>query len=128
MIVSGDGTELTSNAVPSWSGEARVESHYVAQNQSMQNGYVESFNGRMRDELLDESVLLSLARAHGVIQACTEDYNTERPHSLLSCATRRPSPPRSRKVRACTTTNNGLWFHLDESCIPRKALASEGRI
>ena len=55
MIVSDKGTELTSNAVLSWSGEAKVEWHYIAPGRPMQNGYVESFNGRMRDELLNDS-------------------------------------------------------------------------
>jgi putative transposase len=48
MIVSDNGTELTSNTVLSWSGETKVEWHYIAPGRPMQNGYVESFNGRMR--------------------------------------------------------------------------------
>jgi putative transposase len=50
------GTELTSNAVLAWCGEAGVEWHYIAPGKPMQNGYVESFNGRMRDELLNETL------------------------------------------------------------------------
>ncbi len=87
MIVSDNGTELTSNAVLSWSGEAKVEWHYIAPGRPMQNGYVESFNGRMRDELLNETLFLSLARARTVIRAWADDYNTERPHSSLGYAT-----------------------------------------
>lgn len=49
----------------------------------MQNGYVESFNGRMRDELLNETLFLSLDHARVVIAAWVEDYNQERPHSAL---------------------------------------------
>ncbi len=56
MIVSDNGTELTSNAVLAWSGETRVEWHYIAPGKPTQNGFVESFNGRMRDELLNETV------------------------------------------------------------------------
>ena len=52
MIVSDNGTELTSNAVLAWRGETGVEWHYIAPGRPMQNGYVESFNGCMRDELL----------------------------------------------------------------------------
>jgi transposase InsO family protein len=55
MIVSDNGTELTSNAVLAWCGEIGVEWHYIAPGKPMQNGYVESFNGRMRDELLNET-------------------------------------------------------------------------
>jgi putative transposase len=87
MIVSDNGTELTSNAVLSWSGEAKVEWHYIAPGRPMQNGYVESFNGRMRDELLNETLFLSLAHARAVIRAWADDYNTERPHSSLGYAT-----------------------------------------
>ena len=47
MIVSDNGTELTSNAILAWSRDHKVEWHYIAQGKPMQNGYVESFNGRM---------------------------------------------------------------------------------
>ena len=53
----------------------------------MQNGFVESFNGRMRDELLNETMFRNLAHARGVIAAWAADYNTERPHSALDCQT-----------------------------------------
>jgi putative transposase len=56
------GTEFTSNAVLHWSKEHRVEWHYIAPGKPMQNGYIESFNGRMRDELLNESLFLNLDR------------------------------------------------------------------
>lgn len=69
MIVSDNGTELTSNAVLAWCGEIGVEWHYVARGKPMQNGYVESFNGRMRDELLNETLFLSMAHARVEIAA-----------------------------------------------------------
>ena len=53
----------------------------------MQNGFVESFNGRMRDELLNETLFLTLAHARVEIAAWVEDYNRERPHSSLGYAT-----------------------------------------
>ena len=53
----------------------------------MQNGFVESFNGRMRDELLNETMFRNLAHARIVIAACAADYNTERPHSALDYQT-----------------------------------------
>jgi putative transposase len=83
MIVSDNGTELTSNAVLAWCSEADVEWHYIQPGRPMQNGYVESFNGRMRDELLNETLFLSLAHARVEIAAWAEDYNRERPHSSL---------------------------------------------
>ena len=75
MIVSDNGTELTSNAVLAWCGEVGVEWHYIAPGKPMQNGYVESFNGRMRDELLNETLFLSLDHARVVIAAWAEDYS-----------------------------------------------------
>ncbi|MBA17602.1 MAG: IS3 family transposase [Sphingomonas sp.] len=87
MIVSDNGTELTSNAILAWCGQIGVEWHYIAPGRPMQNGYVESFNGRMRDELLNETLFMSLAHARVEIAAWVEDYNRERPHSSLGYAT-----------------------------------------
>ena len=53
----------------------------------MQNGFVESFNGRMRDELLNETMFRNLAHARVVIAAWVTDFNTERPHSALDYQT-----------------------------------------
>ena len=87
MIVSDNGTELTSNAVLEWCGEAKVEWHYTAPGKPTQNAFVESFNGRMRDELLNETLFTSLAHAREKIAAWVHDYNTGRPHSSLGYAT-----------------------------------------
>jgi len=87
MIVSDNGTEFTSNAVLRWSKEHQVEWHYIAPGKPMQNGYIESFNGRMRDELLNESLFLDLDQARQIITAWVADYNTTRPHSSLGYRT-----------------------------------------
>jgi putative transposase len=63
MIVSDNGTELTSNAVLKWAQDNCMQWHYIAPGRPMQNGFVESFNGRMRDELLNETVFTSMAQA-----------------------------------------------------------------
>ena len=87
MIVSDNGTELTSNAVLAWCGEMGVEWHYIAPGKPMQNGFCESFNGRMRDELLNGTLFLSMAHARVEIAAWVDDYNRERPHSSLGYET-----------------------------------------
>ena len=87
MIVSDHGTELTSNAILAWSKDTCVEWHYIAPGKPTQNGYIESFNGRMRDELLNESLFLGLEHARRAIAAWVADYNTERPHSSLAYKT-----------------------------------------
>ena len=63
MIVSDNGTELTSMAILRWSQEQRIEWHYIAPGKPQQNAFIESFNGRLRDELLNETLFTSLAHA-----------------------------------------------------------------
>src|SRR5487761_2733476 len=87
MIVSDNGTEFTSNAILSWAKDHRVEWHYIAPGRPTQNGYIESFNGRMRDELLNESLFIDLDQARQLIGAWATDYNTARPHSSLGYKT-----------------------------------------
>ena len=87
MIVSDHGTEFTSNAILGWAEDHRVEWHYIAPGKPMQNGFVESFNGRMRDELLNETLFLDLDQARQLIGAWVADYNTARPHSSLGYQT-----------------------------------------
>ena len=81
------GTELTSNAVLAWSGDVGVEWHYIAPGKPTQNGFVESFNGRMRDELLNETLFFTIGQARSILARWVDDYNTERPHSSLGYAT-----------------------------------------
>ncbi|MBB2701787.1 UNVERIFIED_ORG: transposase InsO family protein [Rhizobium esperanzae] len=87
MIVSDNGTELTSNAILAWSKDHKVDWHYIAPGKPMQNGYVESFNGRMRDELLNESLFFGLDHARSAIAEWADDYNNFRPHSSLGYQT-----------------------------------------
>jgi len=87
MIVSDNGTELTSNAVLAWTADTGIEWHYIAPGKPMQNAYIESFNGRMRDELLNETLFFGLADARLAIGKWIADYNTRRPHSSLAYKT-----------------------------------------
>ena len=87
VIVSDNGTQLTSNAILRWCSETKVNWHYIAPGKPMQNGFVESFNGRMRDELLNETMFRNLAHARIVISAWATDDNTERSHSALGYET-----------------------------------------
>ena len=66
-----------------WSQERRVDWHYIAPGKPMQNGFVESFNGRPRDECLNETLFTTLAHTRLVLAACRYDYNTARRHSKL---------------------------------------------
>ena len=70
-------------AVLKWCQETGVEWHYIAPGKPMQNGFVESFNGSLRDECLNETLFSSLPQARDQITRWKEDYNAERPHSSL---------------------------------------------
>ena len=83
MIVSDNGTELTSHAILRWQEGRSVLWHYIAPGKPQQNGFVESFNGRFRDECLNEHLFSSLAAARRIIEAWRIDYNTARPHTSL---------------------------------------------
>ena len=87
MIVSDNGTELTSHAILRWQEEREVLWRYIAPGKPQQNGFVESFNGRFRDECLNECLnehlFSNLAAVRQIIEAWRIDYNEERPHTSL---------------------------------------------
>jgi putative transposase len=83
MCVSDNGTELTGMAILHWSQETKVEWHYIAPGKPQQNAFIESFNGRLRDELLNETLFTSLNHVREALALWMEDYNTVRPHSAL---------------------------------------------
>ena len=86
MVVSDNGTELTSCAVLRWAS-GRLEWYYIEPGKPVQNAFVESFNSKLRDECLNEHVFLTLAEARETIEAWRFDYNHCRPHSSLGALT-----------------------------------------
>ncbi|KPF52376.1 integrase [Novosphingobium sp. AAP1] len=82
-IVSDNGTEFTSRAIPKWASENRVEWHYIDPGKPQQNAFIESFNGSLRDEFLNEELFDSLADARRKLAVWRYDYNNVRPHSSL---------------------------------------------
>lgn len=82
-ILSDNGTEFTSNAILSWVQEDGVKWSYIQPGKPMQNGYIESFNGKLRDECLNENMFETLAEAKVLVERWRKDYNEERPHSSL---------------------------------------------
>ena len=91
-IVSDNGTELTSRAVLKWQGEVGVAWHYIAPGKPTENAFIESFNGRLRDECLNEEVFDSLTHARRVLARWRHDYNHVRPHSSLGRLTPAQAP------------------------------------
>jgi putative transposase len=66
-----------------WSLEMRIKWHYIAPGQPTQNAFIESFNGKLCDELLNETLFTSLAQARAVLAAWKDDQNNVRPHGAL---------------------------------------------
>lgn len=97
MIVSDNGTELTSRAILQWQEDHAVAWHYIAPGKPMQNGFVESLNGRFRDECLNEHLFRSLPAARGIIENWRIDYNARRPHTSLGGLTPNEFATRSRR-------------------------------
>jgi putative transposase len=85
-IVSDNGTELTSNAILGWADQTGVAWHYITPGKPQQNGLNESFNGRLRDELLNETLFRSLPHARAGLEG-RRDYNQTRPRSKLGWLT-----------------------------------------
>ena len=86
VVVSDNGTELTSGAVLRWA-TGRLAWHYIEPGKPVQNAFIESFNSRLRDECLNEHVFLSLKEARATIEAWRHDYNHLRPHGSLGALT-----------------------------------------
>ena len=86
-VTSDNGTELTSNAILKWADERGVGWQYIQPGKPQQNAFSESFNGRLRDELLNETLFRSLPHARVALDAWRADYNTHRPHSKLGWLT-----------------------------------------
>jgi putative transposase len=82
-IVMDNGTELTSLAMLAWAARHRVQLHYIAPGKPTQNAFVESFNGKFRDECLNDNVFTSLSEAREIIERWRVDYNECRPHRSL---------------------------------------------
>lgn len=77
------GTEFTSTAILKWAGDTGVAWHYIDPGKPQQNGLIESFNGSLRDECLNEEIFDSLADARQKLAIWRYDYNNVRPHSSL---------------------------------------------
>jgi putative transposase len=80
MCLSDNGTELTGMAMLRFSQERQIEWHYIAPGKPTQNAFIESFNARLRDELLNETMFTSLAQARAVLAAWKDDYNRASEH------------------------------------------------
>jgi len=102
------GPEFTGKAMALWAATNGVELRFIEPGKPIQNAYVESFNGRFREECLSEYWFTSLAQAREIIAAWRHDYNERRPHSALGyvpparfaarCLARAPDSARSDTI------------------------------
>jgi putative transposase len=83
-IVCDNGPEFTSEVLDVWAHRRGLTLHFIAPGKPIQNAYAESFNGRLRDECLNETWFVSLPDARATIEAWRDDYNRVRPHSSLA--------------------------------------------
>ncbi len=91
-IRSDDGPEFIAEAVRDWIAAVGVKTAYIQPGSPWENGYVESFNARLRDKLLNGEIFYSLREAQIVIEQWRKHYNTKRPHSAIGY---RPPAPES---------------------------------
>jgi putative transposase len=82
-IVLDNGPEFRGRALAAWSEERRVRLEFIQPGKPVQNAYIESFNGRLRDECLNANWFTSLIDARRKIETWRQDYNQQRPHSSL---------------------------------------------
>jgi len=98
-IRSDNGPEFTAKAVRKWLGRLGVKTLFIKPGSPWENGYIESFNGKMRDELLDREIFTTLEEAKILIEQWRRDYNQVRPHSSLGYR-----PPAPETILTGTTT------------------------
>jgi putative transposase len=89
-IRSDNGSEFIATAVRNWIAAVGAKTAYIEKGSPWENGYIESFNGKLRDELLNGEIFYSLREAQIVIEQWRQHYNTRRPHSSLGY--RPPAP------------------------------------
>ncbi len=94
---SDNGSEFTAKAVKSWLANLGVKTLYIEPGSPWENGYIESFNGKMRDEVLNMETFTTLIEAKVLIGQWREEYNVFRPHSALGY---RPPAPEALLVQA----------------------------
>jgi putative transposase len=122
MVVSDNGSELTSNAILTWADQTRVAWHYIAPGKPMQNAFIESFNGRLRDELLNETLFTSLAQARIALGCWRADYNDNRPHSQLGWKT-----PSEFAIRLHPRRDLALRYAKSSAPAPVAPTAQQGK-
>lgn len=95
-IRSDNGSEFTAKSVREWLAKAQVKTLYIEPGSPWENGYIESFNGKLRDEFLNMEIFDTLFEAQVLTERWRIEYNTIRPHSSLGY---KPPAPEAREVK-----------------------------
>ena len=98
-IRSDNGTEFTAAVVREWLARVGVKTLYIEPGSPWENGYIESFNGKIRDELLNREIFTTLTEAQVLIEFWRREYNHLRPHSALGY---RPPAPETILTQSTT--------------------------
>ncbi len=122
-VRSDNGAEMTARRVKQWLHSVGTKPLFIEPGSPWENGYCESFNGKLRDECLNGEIFYSLKEARVVIEQWRKFYNTERPHSALGY---RPPAPASwieapRTGRCGSLPSPAGWF-LKPAAVAVKAL------
>ena len=112
-IRSDNGPEFTAEAVRDWLGRLGVGTLFIEPGSPWENGYVESFNGKLRDELLNGEIFYTLKEAKVLIERWRQQYNRVRPHSSLGY---RPPAPEAVLLKPATLRSAGLNNLLSAPC------------
>ena len=102
VLVTDNGPEFAGQALDVWAYEQGVKLHFIEPGKPAQNAFIESFNGKMRDECLNEHWFMSLGEARETIETWRRDYNEVRPHSALGDRTPQEFTARGAALRSPT--------------------------
>jgi len=83
-VLTDNGPEFAGLALERWAHDHQVSHRFITPGKPAQNGFIESFNGKLRDECLNENEFINLSHARAIIEAFRDDYNQNRPHSSLA--------------------------------------------
>ncbi len=118
-IRSDNGAEFTAKAVREWLTKMQVKTLFIEPGSPWENGYNESFNGKLRDELLDREVFYTLTEAQVLIERWRVHYNTIRPHSSLGY---RPPAPETILPNPSRIAYTTFQPFLKGNCNPNQKL------
>ena len=116
FVTSDNGPEMVAKALREWLGRLGTKTIYITPGSPWENGYCESFNGKLRDEFLNGELFYTLKEAQVLIEKWRMEYNTVRPHSSLGYR-----PPAPEAIAFTSVIEHGLrhraWLAQDDALV-----------